>query len=100
MAKLGCHPDDFSILEVLLRRVYKARGWATYIMCHIVDLTAHDNNMSFPCCGVDENMIGTMIFEDSQVMIGNKVETLVHHGVPVFVVGFVHLHCSIRLLSF
>src|SRR5260221_432656 len=28
-------------------------------------------------------------------MIGDKVETLVHHGVPIFVVGFVHLHCSI-----
>src|SRR5258708_8271261 len=64
-------------------------------MCHIVDLTAHDNNMSFPQCGVDENMIGTTIFEDSQVMIGDKVETLVHHGVPIFVVGFVHLHCLI-----
>src|SRR5258705_7904929 len=69
-------------------------------MCHIVDLTAHDNNMSFPRCGVDENMIGTMIFEDSQVTIGNKVETLVCHGVPIFVVGFVHLHCSIKLLLF
>jgi len=64
-------------------------------MCHIVDLTAHDNNMSFPRCGVDENMIGTMIFEDSQVTIGDEVETLVRHGVPVFVVGFVHLHHSI-----
>ena len=37
-------------------------------------------------------MIGTTIFEDSQAMIGDKVETLVRHGVPVFVVGFVHLH--------
>src|SRR5260221_6233415 len=70
-------------------------------MHHVVDLTAHDNIMSFPQCGVDENMIGTMIFKDSQVMIGNKVETLVHHhGVPVFVVGFVHLHCSIMPLLF
>ncbi len=40
-------------------------------------------------------MIGTTIFKDSQVTIGNEVETLVCHGVPVFVVGFVHLHCSI-----
>ena len=31
---------------------------------------------------VDENMIGTTIFEDSQVTIGNEVETLVRHGVP------------------
>ena len=69
-------------------------------MCHIVDLTAHDNIMSFLQCGVDENMIGTMIFEDSQVMIGDEVETLVHHGVPVFVVGFVHLHHSIKLSLF
>src|SRR5260221_13332844 len=45
-------------------------------------------------------MIGTMIFKDSQVTIGNKVETLVCHGVPIFVVGFVHLHCSIKLLLF
>src|SRR5258708_12552013 len=45
-------------------------------------------------------MIGTMIFEDSQVMIGDEVETLVRHGVPIFVVGFVHLHCSIMLLLF
>src|SRR5258708_10946967 len=43
-------------------------------------------------------MIGTMIFKDSQVMIGDEVETLVHHGVPIFVVGFVHLHHSIMLL--
>src|SRR5258707_99554 len=64
-------------------------------MCHIVDLTAHDNNMSFLQCGVDENMIGTTIFKDSQVTIGDEVETLVCHGVPIFVVGFVHLHCSI-----
>ena len=28
-------------------------------------------------------------------MIGDEVETLVCHGVPIFVVGFVHLHCSI-----
>src|SRR5258705_13416578 len=69
-------------------------------MCHVVDLTAHDNIMSFLRCGVDENMISTMIFEDSQVMIGNKVETLVHHGVPIFVVGFVHLHRSIKLSLF
>src|SRR5260370_34513344 len=41
-------------------------------------------------------MIGTMIFKDSQVMIGNEVESLVHHGVPIFVVGFVHLHRSIK----
>jgi len=95
MLHLDSHPDDPSILEALLRRVYEARGWATYIMCHVVDLTAHDNNMSFLQCGVDENMIGTMIFKDSQVTIGNEVETLVHHGVPVFVVGFVHLHHSI-----
>ena len=40
-------------------------------------------------------MIGTTIFEDLQVTIGDEVETLVHHGVPIFVVGFVHLHCSI-----
>ena len=40
-------------------------------------------------------MIGTTIFEDSQVTIGDKVETLVCHGVPIFVVSFVHLHCSI-----
>src|SRR5258707_13960386 len=33
-------------------------------------------------------------------MIGNEVETLVHHGVPVFVVGFVHLHCLITPLLF
>src|SRR6266481_4800726 len=45
-------------------------------------------------------MIGTMIFEDSQVTIGDEVETLVRHGVPVFVVGFVHLHCSIMPLLF
>src|SRR5260370_18567820 len=45
-------------------------------------------------------MIGTTIFEDSQVMIGNEVETLVRHGVPIFVVGFVHLHCSIKPLLF
>src|SRR5258708_14415403 len=45
-------------------------------------------------------MISTMIFEDSQVMIGDEVETLVHHGVPIFVVGFVHLHCSIKLSLF
>src|SRR5258706_12361443 len=69
-------------------------------MCHVVDLTVHDNNMSFLRCGVDENMIGTMIFEDSQVTIGNEVETLVRHGVPIFVVGFVHLHCSIMLSLF
>ena len=69
-------------------------------MCHIVDLTVHDNNMSFLRCGVDENMIGTMIFKDSQVTIGNEVETLVRHGVPIFVVGFVHLHCSIMLSLF
>src|SRR5258705_5405267 len=102
MLHLDSHPDDPSILEALLRRVYEARGWATYIMCHVVDLTAHDNNMSFPQCGVDENMIGTTctIFEDSQVMIGDEVETLVCHGVPIFVVGFVHLHCSIKLSLF
>ena len=71
-------------------------------MCHVVDLTAHDNNMSFPQCGVDENMIGTTctIFEDSQVMIGDEVETLVCHGVPIFVVGFVHLHHLIKLSLF
>src|SRR5258708_5009045 len=96
MLHLDSHPDDPSILEVLLQRVYKARGWATYIMHHIVDLTAHDNIMSFLQCGVDENMISTTIFKDSQVMIGDKVETLVHHGVPIFVVGFVHLHCLIK----
>src|SRR5258708_4690247 len=45
-------------------------------------------------------MIGTTIFEDSQVMIGNEVETLVHHGIPIFVVGFVHLHHLITLLLF
>src|SRR5258708_34362012 len=97
MLHLDSHPDNPSILEVLLQRVYKARGWATYIMCHVVDLTVHDNNMSFLRCGVDENMIGTTIFEDSQVTIGDKVETLVHHGVPIFVVGFVHLHHLITL---
>ena len=96
MPHLDSHPDDPSVLEALLRRVYEARGWATYVMCHVVDLTAHDNNMSFPRCGVDENMIGTTIFEDSQVTIGDEVETLVRHGVPVFVVGFVHLHRSIK----
>src|SRR5260221_8166531 len=69
-------------------------------MCHVVDLTVHDNNMSFLQCGVDENMIGTMIFKDSQVTIGDKVETLVCHGVPIFVVGFVHLHHSIKPLLF
>ena len=69
-------------------------------MCHVVDLTAHDNNMPFLQCGVDENMIGTTIFKDSQVTIGDKVETLVHHGVPVFVVGFVHLHHLIKPLLF
>ena len=47
MLHLDSHPDDPSILEALLQRVYKARGWATYIMHHIVDLTAHDNIMSF-----------------------------------------------------
>ena len=45
-------------------------------------------------------MIGTTIFKDSQVMIGDEVETLVHHGVPIFVVGFVHLHRSIMLSLF
>src|SRR5260221_9563633 len=45
-------------------------------------------------------MIGTTIFEDSQVMIGDEVETLVCHGVPIFVVGFVHLHRSIMPLLF
>src|SRR6266436_7790240 len=45
-------------------------------------------------------MIGTTIFKDPQVTIGNEVETLVRHGVPIFVVGFVHLHCSIMLLLF
>ncbi len=45
-------------------------------------------------------MISTMIFEDSQVTIGNEVETLVHHGVPVFVVGFVHLYHLIKPLLF
>src|SRR5258708_31822368 len=69
-------------------------------MCHIVDLTVHDNNMSFPQCGVDENMIGTTIFKDSQVTIGDKVETLGRHGVPIFVVGFVHLHHSIMASLF
>src|SRR5258707_933523 len=44
--------------------------------------------------------INTMIFKDSQVMIGDEVETLVHHGVPIFVVGFVHLHCLIKPLLF
>src|SRR5258708_20068664 len=45
-------------------------------------------------------MIGTMIFEDSQVMIGDEVEILVRHGVPIFVVGFVHMHRSITLSLF
>src|SRR5258705_7811333 len=45
-------------------------------------------------------MIGTTIFKDSQVTIGDEVETLVRHGVPVFVVGFVHLHRSITLSLF
>ena len=45
-------------------------------------------------------MISTTIFEDSQVTIGDEVETLVHHGVPVFVVGFVHLHHLIKLSLF
>jgi len=48
MPHLASHPDNPSILEALLQRVYEARGWATYIMCHVVDLTAHDNNMPFP----------------------------------------------------
>ncbi len=64
MLHLNSHPDDPSILEA-------------------VGLTAHDNNMPFPQCGVDENMIGTMIFEDSQVMIGSEVESLVCHGVSL-----------------
>src|SRR5258708_35491309 len=79
MLHLDSHPDDPSILEALLRRVYKARGCAIYVMCHVVDLTAHDNNMSFPRCGEDENMIGTTIFEDSQATIGSEFETLGHH---------------------
>src|SRR5260221_3230832 len=45
-------------------------------------------------------MIGTTIFKDSQVTIGDEVETLVRHGVPVFVVGFVHLHHLITLSLF
>src|SRR5258707_14953063 len=64
MPHLDSHPDDHSILEALLRRGYEAKGWATYIMCHVVDLTAHDKNISFLRCGVDENMIGTTIFND------------------------------------
>src|SRR5258707_7188914 len=58
-------------------------------MHHIVDLTAHDNIMFFPQCGVDENMISTMIFEDSQVMIGDEVETLVCHSLSLLLALFI-----------